>query len=112
VLDEAAAIAKRFKDQTAFPGSEDAARQLIADLAIGKPDYDRMSPGFAKFTREELPIIQSTLNGFGAFKSLTFSGVAPTGEDRYDAVFENTTQELKILMRPEGLIDSVEIAPK
>jgi CubicO group peptidase (beta-lactamase class C family) len=112
VLDEAAAIAKRFKDQTPFPGSDAAARHLIAGVVIGKPDYDRMSPSYASFTREALPGIQSALQGFGALKSLSFSGVAPTGEDRYDAVFENTVQELRILMRPDGLIDSVQITPK
>jgi CubicO group peptidase (beta-lactamase class C family) len=112
VLDEAAAIAKRFKHQTPLPGSEDAARQLVVGFENGKPDYDRMSPGFASFTRQQLPLIRSTLADFGALKSLTFRGVGPNGEDRYDAVFEHTTQELRILMRPDGLIDSVGITPK
>lgn len=112
VLDEAAAIAKRFEDQTPFPGSEDAARRLTLAFASGKPEYDRLSPGFGKFIREALPGIQTTLAEFGALKSLTFRSVDAGGGDHYDATFENTLQDLRIRLLPDGLIDSVGIEPK
>ncbi len=112
VLDEAAAIAKRFEDQTPFPGSEDAVRRLVISLTNGEPDYDRMTPGFASATRQQLPLIQSSLAQFGALKSLTFRGVAASGADRYDATFEHSLQELQIFMQPDGLIDSVSVSQK
>ena len=112
MLDEAAAAAKRFKDQTPQPGSEKAARDLIAGIVSGQPDYDRLSPGLAALTRQELPGMQASLRNFGALQSFTFSGVSAAGQDRYDAVFEKSTQVLSIVMMSDGRIDSVGINPK
>jgi len=112
LLDEAAAIAKRFEDQTPFPGSEEAARRLTLGFARGTPDYERMTPFLAPFIREALPDIKATLEGFGALKSLTFRSVDPSGGDHYDAAFENTLQDLRIRMGPDGRVDSIGIEPK
>ena len=112
VLDEAAASAKRFKDQTPLPGSEEAARRLTLAFASGKPEYERLSPAFAAFTREALPGIKATLDEFGALKSLTFRSVDPSGADHYDAAFENTLQDLRIRIGANGLIESVGLEPK
>jgi len=111
-LDEAAASAKRFKDQTPLPGSEEAARRLTLAFASGKPEYERLSPAFAAFTREALPGIKATLDEFGALKSLTFRSVDPSGADHYDAAFENTLQDLRIRIGANGLIESVGLEPK
>jgi CubicO group peptidase (beta-lactamase class C family) len=55
LADAAAAAAKRFKDQTADPGSAAALRKLIEGLRAGNPDYDLMSSNFAAITRQQLP---------------------------------------------------------
>ena len=112
VLDEAAASAKRFQDQTPLPGSEEAARRLTLAFASGKPEYERLSPAFAAFAREALPGIKATLDEFGALKSLTFRSVDPSGADHYDAAFENTLQDLRIRTGANGLIESVGLEPK
>ena len=62
IADAAAAAAKRFKDQTAAPGSEAALRKMIEDLRVGKPDYDHMSAGLAAATRQQLPQLQSMIS--------------------------------------------------
>jgi hypothetical protein len=68
--DAAAAFDKRFKDQTAAPGSEAAVRRMIGELRAGKPNYDLMSPGLANLTRQQLPQIQSMMTEKGAFSVL------------------------------------------
>src|SRR5258708_2990669 len=74
VSDAAAAVAKRFKDQTAAPGSEAALRKMIEDVRLGKPDYDTMSSGLAGATRQQLPQLQSKIIELGAVESVTFKG--------------------------------------
>jgi CubicO group peptidase (beta-lactamase class C family) len=59
VADAAAAFDKRFKDQTAAPGSEAAVHRMIGELQAGKPNYDLMGPGLADATRQQLVGIQS-----------------------------------------------------
>ena len=69
VADAAAAFAKRFKDQTAAPGSEAAVRRMINELQTGKPNYDLMSPGLADATRQQLPQLPSMIAAMGALQS-------------------------------------------
>src|SRR5262249_1360092 len=45
--DVAAGVAKRYKEQKAFPRSEAALRKMIDDLRAGRPDYDMMHQGLA-----------------------------------------------------------------
>ena len=66
--DAAAAFEKRFKDQTAEPGSEAAVRRTIDELRTGKPNYDLMSPQLADATRQQLPHLQSTFAAMGALQ--------------------------------------------
>jgi hypothetical protein len=76
----AAAIDKRFKDQTPAPGSEAALRRMIEELRLGKPNYDLLSPGLAAATRQQLPQLQSMIVGMGPLQSVSFKGsgrVAP-----------------------------------
>jgi len=106
LADAAAAVAKRFKDQTAAPGSEAALRKLIENARVGKPDYSTMSAGFAEATRQQLPQIQSTLTRLGTMKSVTFKGVGPAGPDIYEVQFENGSQEWRIWLGSDGKVES------
>jgi cyanophycinase len=113
--DEAAAnaaiAAKRFEAQVAAPGSEAAIRQDIADLLAGTPHYDQMSQGLANATRQQLPGLKTMFANFGAVKSVTFTGVAPNGADRYKVEFEHGSTEWRITMAPDGKIDSLTFRP-
>ena len=113
--DEAAAraarAAERFKTQVAAPGGEAAIRQDIADLLAGTPHYDQMSPGLADATREQLAGITPMLTGLGAVKSIKFKGVERNGADIYDVEFEHGATEWRIIMSPDGKIDSLNFHP-
>jgi hypothetical protein len=109
--DSAAAAAKRFKDQTAIPGSDVALRKMIEDLRLGKPDYDHMSAGLAAATRQQLPQLQSTLAQMGALQSVTFKGVGPAGADIYAVKFENGSLEYRIMLGADGKVEMAAVRP-
>jgi len=111
VADSAAAAARRFKDQTAAPGSEAALRKLIEDVRLGKPDYDTMSSGLANATRQQLPQLQSTVAQLGAIQTVTFKGVGPAGPDIYLVKFENGSLEYRIWLAPDGKVESANVRP-
>ena len=111
IMDAAAAFAKRFKDQTAAPGSEAALRRMIGELQAGKPDYDQMSPGLAQATRQQLPQLQSTIVGLGTLESVKFTGVGPGGADIYQVKFEKGTLEYRIWLGLDGKVDSANVHP-
>jgi serine-type D-Ala-D-Ala carboxypeptidase/endopeptidase len=106
-----AALAKRFKDQTALPGSEAAVRRLVEELRIGQPKYELMTPGFADVTRQQLPQLKTIITQFGAVQSVTFKGVGQGGADIYEVKFEHGSSEWRIMMEPDGKVGSVGIRP-
>lgn len=109
IADESAAraalAAQRFKDQKPTPGAEAAIRQNIADILAGQPKYDRMSPGLANVTRQQLPQLKSIFADLGAIKSVTFKRVEKNGADVYDIEFEHGSTEWQISIAPDGTID-------
>lgn len=111
VGDAAAAAAKRFKDQTAAPGSEAALRKMIEDVRLGQPDYSKMSSGLADATRQQLPQLQSTITGLGAIQSMTFKGVGPAGPDIYQVKFDKGSLEYRIWLAADGKVESANVRP-
>jgi CubicO group peptidase (beta-lactamase class C family) len=105
-------IARRFKAQTPLPGSEPAIRTLLSGLASGNPDFERMNPRFADFTRQQLPDLQRFLGNLGALKSLTFHRVAPEGDDQYDLDFEKGALRIGVLLSDDGRIDGAQFMPR
>jgi D-alanyl-D-alanine-carboxypeptidase/D-alanyl-D-alanine-endopeptidase len=106
-----AALAKRFKDQTALPGSEAAVRRLVEELRIGQPKYELMTPGFADVTRQQLPQLKTIITQFGAVQSVTFKAVGQGGDDIYEVKFEHGSSEWRIMLQPDGKVGSVGIRP-
>jgi CubicO group peptidase (beta-lactamase class C family) len=111
ISDAAAAFDKRFKDQTAAPGSEAALRRMIEELRAGKPDYDLMSPGLANATRQQLPGLQSMIAGMGPLQSVTFKGVGPGGADIYQVKFEKGSLDYRIWLGADGKTESANVRP-
>jgi bla regulator protein blaR1 len=111
IIDESAAraalAAQRFKDQKPAPGAEDAIRQDIADIIAGQPKYERMSPGLAEVTRQQLPQLKTIFGNLGKIKSFTFKRVEKNGADVYDIEFEHGSTEWQIVMTSDGILDSV-----
>jgi CubicO group peptidase (beta-lactamase class C family) len=111
VADAAAAFEKRFKEQTAAPGSEAALRRMIEELITGKPNYDLMSPRLAAATRQQLPDLQSGLAKLGALQSMRFKGVGPGGADIYQVKFEKGSLDYRIWLGTDGKIESANVRP-
>ena len=70
-------------------GTEAALRRLVAGLASGSPDYDKLSPQFAEIVRRDLPMTHPMFSSMGELKSVTFRGRGAMGDDVYDLVFAN-----------------------
>jgi DNA-binding CsgD family transcriptional regulator len=70
-------------------GTEAALRRLVAGLASGSPDYDRLSPQFAEIVRRDLPRTHRMFSSMGALRSATFRERGARGDDVYDLVFAN-----------------------
>jgi CubicO group peptidase (beta-lactamase class C family) len=111
LADAAAEFAKRFKDQTAAPGSEAALRKMVQDLAAGKPNYDSMSPGLADATRQQLPQIQSMIAKLGSLQSMSFKGVGPAGPDIYTLRFQKGALEYRVWLGIDGKIEGANVHP-
>jgi CubicO group peptidase (beta-lactamase class C family) len=111
IADSAAAFDKRFKDQTAAPGSEAAVRRMIGELQTGKPNYDLMSPGLADATRQQLSGLQSMINDLGVLQSVTFKGVGPGGADIYTLKFDKGSLDYRVWLAPDGKVDSANVRP-
>lgn len=111
VADENAArdalAAKRFAEQKPAEGTEAALRKDIVDLAAGTPDYNAMSPGLAAATRQQLDKIKTLFASLGAVKSVTFKSVERNGADVYAVEFEHGSTEWRIIMAPDGKIDTL-----
>ena len=70
-------------------GTEAALRGLVAGLASGSPDYDKLSPQFAEIVRRDLPMTQPLFSSMGELKSVNFNGRGPMGDDVYNLEFAN-----------------------
>jgi CubicO group peptidase (beta-lactamase class C family) len=103
--------ARRYKDQKPSPGAEAAIRQNIADILAGQPRYDRMSPGLAGATRQQLPQLKTIFANLGPIKSVAFKQVEKSGADVYEVQFEHGSTEWHIIMAPDGTIESLGFRP-
>ncbi len=83
-------------------GTEAALRRLVAGLASGSPDYDKLSPRFAEVVRGDLPMTHPMFEKLGALKSVTYRGHSMMGDDAYNLVFANGEVFMSVALDPEG----------
>ena len=83
-------------------GTEAALRSLVAGLASGSPDYDKLSPQFAEVVRRDLPMTHGMFSSLGELKSVTFRGRGPRGDDAYNLVFANGEVIMSAALDAEG----------
>ena len=83
-------------------GTEPALRSLVAGLASGSPDYNKLSPVFAEVVRRDLPIMHALFGSLGELKSVTFRGRGPGGDDAYNLVFANGEVMMSARLDAEG----------
>jgi hypothetical protein len=103
--------ARRFQQQKPLAETEGVLRELIAGIAAGKPNYERMTPPFADFARRALPEMKGFVDGLGAPKKLTFKRVGPEGGDIYHVEFEKGVSTIELRFGVDGRIDYVRILP-
>jgi len=102
VTDAAAAFAKRLKDQTPAPSSEQAANKMIHDLFNGKPDEAMLSLDGP--IHQQLAGLQSEVAGFGAIEKIAFQGVGPGGADIYSVKSAKGAWEFRIWLTEDGKV--------
>jgi hypothetical protein len=95
---------------TPLPGSEAVARQFIAGLASGNPDYASMTPEFAKFNREQLPMTRGIFAPLGELRSIKFDGVGMMG-DEYRASFAKGAMIVAVMLNPERKVAGAMMRP-
>ena len=83
-------------------GTEAALRRLVAGLASGSPDYDKLSPQFAEVVRRDLPNTQPLFRSMGELKSMTLRGRGNMGDDIYDLTFANGGVLMSATLDAEG----------
>ena len=83
-------------------GTETALRRLVAGLASGSPDYDRLSPRFAEVVRRDLPRTQPLFSSMGELRSVTFRGRGAMNDDVYDLVFANGGVTMSAALDADG----------
>jgi hypothetical protein len=95
----------------ATAGTEAALRSLVAGLASGSPDYDRLSPQFAEVVRRDLPRTHGMFSAMGELRSMTFREPGPTGGDAYDLVFASGRLIMSVVLDADGRIAGGIIRP-
>ena len=83
-------------------GTEAALRSLVAGLASGSPDYDKLSPQFAEVVRGDLPMTHRMFSSMGELRSVTFRGRGEMGDDVYDLVFANGGVTMSAALDADG----------
>ena len=84
------------------PGTEAVLRRLVAGLASGSPDYDKLSLQFAEVVRRDLPGTHPMFSSMGELKSVTFRGRGPRGDDVYDLMFAQGGVRMSVALDADG----------
>ena len=84
------------------PGTEAVLRRLVAGLATGSPDYNKLSPQFGEIVRRDLPMTHPMFSSMGELKSVTFRGRGPMGDDVYDLVFAKGGVRMSVALDAGG----------
>jgi DNA-binding CsgD family transcriptional regulator len=83
-------------------GTEAALRSLVAGLASGSPDYDKLSPQFAETVRRDLPRTQPLFSSMGQLRSVTYRARGALGDDVYELVFEKGSVRMSAALDATG----------
>jgi CubicO group peptidase (beta-lactamase class C family) len=101
------AVARRFKNQTAMPGSEAATRAFLDQLQHHHVDYEQLTPQYAVIHKQNEAVVEASIASYGALQSLTFKGVGPGGADIYELKFDNGMVDWRIVLAADGKVASV-----
>lgn len=106
------AISAHVRAQAPASGSEQALRQLLAEIRSGNPNHAaELSPQLVGGTRAMLADLQATMKPWGALRAVEFRGVDGDGWDRYLVRFERGGASWRIAVDPYGVIVGAETHP-
>lgn len=105
-----AATNLRVATQSPQTGSEAALRQLLKELAQGKPDYARLGPVSAQLIQEQLPSLQRLLTGLGELSNVAFEEVTPAGATVYRVTWQHGAGDITLVLSADGKADLVNMA--
>ena len=83
-------------------GTESALRRLVAGLARGSPEYDKLSPQFAEIVRRDLSKTQPLFSSMGELRSVIYRERGALGDDVYDLVFEKGNVRMSAALDANG----------
>ena len=83
-------------------GTEAALRTLVAGLASGAPEYEKISPQFAEIIRRDLPMTHAMFTRLGELQSVTFIERRAGGDDAYNLKFANGEVIMSASLDGEG----------
>jgi hypothetical protein len=86
------------------PGSAEALRHQLEQLARGEPDYGRMTDRLAEWAREESPRLKADLAALGEIKTVTFKNIDLAGVDVYEVACANGSLRSGIYLTQDGKI--------
>lgn len=97
--------------QTATPGAEVALRKYIEGIAAGKPDYDAMTPDWARTAKQSLAFAQRAAAAAGAIQSMEFGGIDQDGRNIYVVHQEKGTTNARIGLDADGKVNFAMLRP-
>jgi hypothetical protein len=97
--------------QTATPGSEVALRKYIEGIASGMPDYDAMTPEWARTAKQTLAFSQRAAAAAGAIQSVEFGGIDPDGRNIYVVHQANGVTNARIGLDADGKVNFAMLRP-
>jgi beta-lactamase regulating signal transducer with metallopeptidase domain len=99
-----AALQQRIAQNRPSPGTQDALRRQIEEMeSTGHELYAEMDPHLAATAREQDEQLRAEFEKWGAFQSLRFFKVIPSGRDDYLATFAHAQVEVTIApLSPDG----------
>ncbi|CAL77497.1 hypothetical protein BRADO3726 [Bradyrhizobium sp. ORS 278] len=94
-----------------LPDTEEKLRDYISGVVRGEPDYGRMTPEVATWTRQQLSMNQAILARLGEIRAVSFRGVSGLDNDIYMVHFVNGTAEWRIGLARNGRIGRIALGP-
>jgi beta-lactamase regulating signal transducer with metallopeptidase domain len=101
----------RAQSQTPSSGSDVALRHLIDGILAAKPNYDEMTPWYAKLVRDASSVTRAIYAKRGAVRSIEFRHVDQNGGDVYEVRQERGVSSWTIFLDSKGLIADASDSP-
>jgi CubicO group peptidase (beta-lactamase class C family) len=112
VIQEMAAIDRRFELQRPAAGGEAALRVLLQELAKGATRYSGATPEFAEYLKSIVTTNEHFFAPLGRVVSIKFRSVNAVGVDTYHVVFRNGQGDMRLLLNSVGKVQHAQYFPE